>query len=588
MNTIESAADLATLLSPNVTTSSSARDETFMIFGGTGLVGTQIVRAIARELAPRRIVVCGLAEAELAPFLSEFRTEFPTIEFASAWGNLFVRESLSHAPRRNLIDEESTREMLYDDLFGDIDESFHRSALARSIVEHRPNVLIDCINTATAISYQDNVSLSKRTRDAVERIRDERAGDGARTGDPQVSELLELVETLLISQSAAQLIRHVRLLHRALCLAGTRLYLKVGTTGTGGMGLNIPYTHSEDKPSEQLMAKTAMAFAHTGLLFLMARTPNGPLVKELKPAAMIGYRRVAHQIVRRMGVPQELFASKTESVGDRLELVTDEATWDSRGTLSMAGVDTGENGFFARGEFETITYLDQMEFVTPEEIAQQVVLEIKGSNTGTDVIAGVDSNVISPSYRAGVLRSTALEKLARIEGDTGTHSVAVGQLGPPELSKLLYEAHLLKLTFGTLKAVIDADPDDAAEALFRCVLDNDDLRTTIVSIGIPIVAPDGGSLLRGPRINIPESIYPSVELDAGMLNRWAGKGWVDLRPQNVRRWQDRFERMLSAQHMLSTEGTASISRTTYLHSSIEIGEVVAWIFNNEDGGYRIK
>lgn len=26
--------------------------------------------------------------------------------------------------------------------------------------------------------------------------------------------------------------------------SGTRLYLKVGTTGTGGMGLNIPYTHS--------------------------------------------------------------------------------------------------------------------------------------------------------------------------------------------------------------------------------------------------------------------------------------------------------------------------------------------------------
>ena len=75
----------------------------------------------------------------------------------------------------------------------------------------------------------------------------------------------------------------------------------------------------------------------------------------------------------------------------------------------MAGVDTGENGFFARGEFETITYLDQMEFVTPEEIAHQIVLEIKGSNTGIDVIAGVDSNVISPSYRAGVLRHTALK-----------------------------------------------------------------------------------------------------------------------------------------------------------------------------------
>ena len=52
------------------------------------------------------------------------------------------------------------------------------------------------------------------------------------------------------------------------------MYLKVGTTGTGGMGLNIPYTHSEDKPSRKLLAKNETAFGHTGLLFLLARTPN--------------------------------------------------------------------------------------------------------------------------------------------------------------------------------------------------------------------------------------------------------------------------------------------------------------------------
>ena len=50
------------------------------------------------------------------------------------------------------------------------------------------------------------------------------------------------------------------------------MYLKVGTTGTGGMGLNIPFTHSEDKPSRVLLAKSAMAGAHSMLLFLLGRT----------------------------------------------------------------------------------------------------------------------------------------------------------------------------------------------------------------------------------------------------------------------------------------------------------------------------
>jgi len=46
--------------------------------------------------------------------------------------------------------------------------------------------------------------------------------------------------------------------------------------------------------------------------------------------------------------------------------------------------------------------------------------------------------------------------------------------------------------------------------------------------------------------------------------------------------------MKQAQHKLHTTGTASITRSTYLHDTIEIGAVVAWIFANEEGGYRIK
>ena len=64
------------------------------------------------------------------------------------------------------------------------------------------------------------------------------------------------------------------------------------------MGFNIPYTHSEDKPSKKLLAKNEAAFGHTGLLFLLARTPDAPIVKEVKPAAMIGYRGVRVQKVR--------------------------------------------------------------------------------------------------------------------------------------------------------------------------------------------------------------------------------------------------------------------------------------------------
>jgi hypothetical protein len=478
--------------------------------------------------------------------------------------------------------------MLYEDLLGNLDEAYERSGLVQLIEQHRPDVVVDGINTATAISYQDVTSLSQETHDLLlqlQQIVDHQDLDALEAFGRQ---LAQNVSTLLLSQSVPQLIRHVQLLHRAMCQVGTRLYLKIGTTGTGGMGLNIPYTHSEDKPSARLMSKTAVAFAHTGLLFLMARTPNGPLVKELKPAAMIGYRRVSYQTVKRRGQPQFRFESQDQPLEGQLVLRGEELSYGRLGKLQMAGVDTGENGFFARGEFEAITHLNQMEFVTPEEIAHQVVLEVKGSNTGYDVIAGIDSSVMTPSYRAGVLRQTALDKLARIEEETQSHSVALGQLGPPELSKLLFEAYLLKLNYGTLRQVVRTPAGEIATTLYTFLQAQDVLRTTITSIGVPILTPDGERLIRGPRLNIPESIYRELPVTDEDVDLWARKGWVDLRPGNIAAWQERFQRMRRTQHMLHTRGTSSVTLKTYLPETIEIGAVVAWIFNNEVQGYRIK
>lgn len=283
-----------------------------------------------------------------------------------------------------------------------------------------------------------------------------------------------------------------------------------------------------------------------------------------------------------------LYESQEQKLESKLTLKGDENLFHRIGKLQMAGVDTGENGFFARGEFETITHLNQMEFVTPEEIAHQAVLEIKGSNTGYDVIAAVDSAVMTSSFRAGVLRQTALDKLARIESETNSHSVALGQLGPPELSKLLYEAHLLKLNYRTLKSVIDTPGSEIVKTLYSFIQEQESLRAIITSIGLPILLPDGKTIIRGPRINIPENIHHEVTITDGIIDLWAGKGWVDLRLENIISWQKRFRQMQRSKHMLHTRGTSSITIKTYLPDTIEIGAVVAWIFNNEIGGYRFK
>lgn len=614
-------------------------DETFLLLGGAGLVGTQVARAVARETAARKIVIASLYQREVREALAARKKEFCELEWVGVWGDVFLRDELQHERRSDLLTSPGRRAALYEDLLGDLDAAYERSRLVQLIREHRPNVIVDSINTATAISYQDVYAASVLARQKMDALFQEvealtrtvhqaqaanapagqspggrlTEGGGAAQAvaaaysREQTEHLLETLqahmerltelrkpaqrafESLVISQAIPQLIRHVVLILRAMDEVGTRLYLKIGTTGTGGMGLNIPYTHGEDKPSAKLMSKTAVGFAQTGLLFLMARTPNAPIVKEIKPAAMIGYADISMRAVQGRGKPVMRYAPQIRKLEGQLHLHEDASRYTETGKLEVVIIDTGENGLFAKGEFEAITAMNQMEFITPEEIASRVVLEIRGVNTGNDVLSALDSTVLDPSYRAGNLRRAALEDLSRLEEETKLPSIALGQLGPPELSKMLFEAYLLRERYHTLDRVLNQRPKKVADALYAYLKKHEQLVEMIVAVGVPILLPDGMTLWRGPFVHIPERADTNlVDLRAGDIDAYARKGWVDLRPENFARWRERFEQMERARGSLRGRGSAAVTTEAYLFEDIRIGEVVAWVFNNEAGGYRIK
>ena len=616
--------------------------ECYLILGGAGLVGFQVARQVAARFSPRKIVIASLHEAETTEAVAALRRELPpgpdAPELVGELGNVFVREAFARLSRAEILGDAARLEQVFrdvyrplvmsEDLIGaadrdrfDSEEAFreayenigNQSQLVRLIKRHRPDVVVDCINTATGISYQDVQTASE----IVKRVRD---GLGAELGAPAPASAADLdeatarelagrylamrdratrvleegfdaltsVDVLLVSAGIPQLIRHVLLIHGAMRHVGTRVYVKVGTTGTGGMGVEIPFTHGEDRPSFTLLAKSSVGFAHTGLLFLLGRS-EGPTIKEIKPAAMIGYRRVDWQRVTKFGRPVLVTIAKSETLGEQLELRAPAGDYEARGPLELVGVDTGENGFFTRGEFEAITHLHQMEFLTPEEIARSVVHEIAGQSTGHDVIGAIDSTVMDPSYRAGYLRQAAIDKMAALEREKGVPSIAIGQLGPPQLSKLLYEAHLLKITCDTLDGALALTPEEIAA---RCVahLDAEGIDHTITSLGLPILMPDGLTIRRGPTISIPESkVDPVVAVRSPAdVDAWAKQGWVDLRPANFARWRGRFEQMRASQRSFEMEGSAAYGIGSYLYERIRVGEVVGWIFNNELGGHRIK
>ncbi len=554
-----------------------------LVLGGYGLVGMAVCRALLPH-EPRRLVVASLRKTEAEQAVQRLRSEFPEspTQIVPAWGDVFLRAAWQREdthPRPVVLSDPVTRRRLVNDILDELDEDILTSSLLYQLITGRgaglqgepADIVIDCMNTATAVAYQNVYATARELK--------------AKIDTPQGDvDWHDEVERLLASLYIPQLVRHMQILYEAMRQAKTQAYIKVGTSGTGGMGFNIPYTHGEERPSRVLLSKAAVAGAQTLLIFLMARTPDGPTeVKEIKPTAMIGWKEIGYGPIRHGGKDFPLYDCPPEqavSIHDPANLVPrGEFGVRQEGVLEAVYINTGENGLFATGEFTTITALGQMQFVTPEEIAAVVVREILGGNTGKDVVAALDAAVMGPTYRAAYLRQAALNRLHQLEHEHG-ESVAFEILGPPRLSKLLYEAYLLKRVYGRLDLVLEPTPEAMAQALEAEILADAPLRQHILSIGLGILLSDGERLLRGPMLK----------------GENAEQGWVDLTPANMARWQDRVRRLLNVIQRELAGDTSSRHDRNYPTSRewaptdlrIDIGELVGWLFGEEEGGRRGK
>jgi NAD(P)-dependent dehydrogenase (short-subunit alcohol dehydrogenase family) len=558
------------------------RGKSVLILGGYGLVGQAVARRLLLE-HPRELTLLSLHRHEAEEAVAAVREEAGEVALNAAWGDVFAFADVKDRPRREVFADRALRTRLIESLLDPLSEGAAAPYyLYQLITERRPDIIVDAVNTATGIAYQDIYKTSRNAYDAIK----------------QGGDLRESLETLLVADSVPQLIRHVQVLYQAMVKAGTRAYVKIGTSGTGGMGLNIPYTHSEEKPSRVLLSKSALAGAHTLLLFLMARTPGGPITKEIKPAAAIAWKRLGYGEILRGGRPVALFdvdPAQAETLASGAPFRPHDAR---RGTptgetLKSVFIDTGENGIFSLEEFSAITTGEQMEFVTPEEIADVLVRELLGGNTGHDVINALDNAVMGPTYRAGLMRHWALEKLRALEEEHGVRSVAFENLGPPRLSKLLFEADLLRREYRTMERVRGSEPAEMARKAAARIASDAGLRREILSIGIPILLPDS-RLLRGPECKIPpvsrdDEAFP---VSPERVEAWARAGWVDLREANMAVWRDRFRRIRAEVEGIPERETSSrFLRDRQFwgeEEKIQPGKVVGWIFATEEKGARMK
>lgn len=562
------------------------KGKSVLILGGWGLVGRAISFAVL-EKQPSKLVITSLREDEAGETEEQLKVHHTNTgtEIVAEWGDIFVRQEYRYTPRAQVNADPTMRKNLIADIFDELTpELLESTAIYQLFTKHQPEIIIDCINTATAVAYQNPYDKIAKVRNAISE---------SRVDDDFVFN----VEETILSQAVPQLIRHMQILIESMRIAKTRFYLKIGTSGTGGMGFNIPYTHSEVKPSRLLLGKSSIAGAHTMMLFLLGRTPDAPIIKEIKPSAAIAWKEIGYGKIKRRGrhiplidvdpgAPDRLTGDLTKFGSGNWHAIDDKV-------LESVYIDAGENGYFSMGEFAVITSEGQMEFITPEEIADQVIMEIQGGNTGGDIVGALDATILGPTYRAALIRQNALQRMLELQQKHDTDSIGFELLGPPRLSKLLYEGYLLYRLCGKLENVLDWEVEELSGRAHDLIKSDRKLRSTILSIGTPILFPDGENFIRGPEISEPNfEGVDSIEITPELIGEWADKAWVDLRPQCFKKWQQRIRDLQTAMNRIDEKEHSSYiyrKRKFKLKGDIlDISRMVGWVFETEDKGYRIK
>ncbi len=557
------------------------RDATVVILGGSGLVGHAVARRLLEARSsppPKRLVLVALYESEVRETAAALAPVRGGTAIEVEWGNVFFPSAAARLDRSALLADAAHRALVIADLLGDLtDDVLERSLLYQLLRKYSPDAVVDSINTATAFAYQD---VFQSTRDLL---------GAAATGAVTPA----AVEQHVLTLTMPQLIRHVQIMHEALRRAGTRVYVKIGTSGTGGMGFNIPYTHSEERPSRPLMTKAAVAGAHSLLLFLMGRTPGAPATVEIKPTATVGWRRISYGPVRRRGKPIPVVDCPTPVAVPEAFRPGVTPWQETAQVLTGVFIDVGENGLFAPDEFATVTAPGQVEPIQPEEVADHVLLELAGPPAGRDLRARPPGATAGPTYRAGLLRAHALARLDALEREHGQRAVAYEMLGPPRLTKMLFEAYLCGRLRGTVRALAGSEAVALAGEAHGLLARDAALRQRILSVGLPIVAPDGRSVYRGSLMVVPPA-------PAGDPLAAAPRGWVDLRPAHFGLWIKRAAEMVAQAARRKVprpsspagggEGSGSDVDWTAIEPEDEIcpARFATWVFAHEDNGERIK
>ena len=152
-----------------------------LVLGGFGLVGN----AVCRELMPHepaRVVIASLRREEALQAVEMLQQDYAktSTKILPTWGDFLLRSEWQQDaegahPRIGIVADTDKRRRLVADILDELDDEIIQSSLLYQMIMGEANdldgkpahVIIDCVNTATAVAYQNVFESAHRIRESI-------------------------------------------------------------------------------------------------------------------------------------------------------------------------------------------------------------------------------------------------------------------------------------------------------------------------------------------------------------------------------------------------------------------------------------
>lgn len=472
-----------------------------ILFIGTGQIGKAILNKMLLS-NPQKIIIHNLTEEESIFICNKFKKKYPNIEFIPSYGNIFMPYSLKDLSNRNLYDKS---EDIINYFYSEISQSiFEKSTIVTLIKKYEPSLIVDAINTATVLgnAYNPEYNFKCYHEDSS-----------------------SCSTKLMVDDYTTKIINFVYSLKYGIETYNVEKYVKVSTTGLGGMGINMPYTHGDNPKinlSSALMGKIAASGVLHQLLWNLEHT-MGNNVSLIIPATFVGYDSVKSEPIETdKGLLFKRTVPKSYKITDTKKIKYNDTITDEY--LKFPVVRAGENHVYSKMELNVLTAIGQMEGITKEEVANKVIDCIQGKSSN-DILLALNNAMLKPTYLGREMIYDINNKFNNIKYSYG---IATGNLGVT-LSKKLYELYLIKDAYPTVTKLKSENIDNIVKEVNTKITDS--IIEEIITLGIPLLDYNNNFYIGD------YSLVPNVNEDNNLskenIEKWSKIGWVDLRKDNI-------------------------------------------------------